>query len=94
MPLRVAAVLAALACASPLPAAEPNWWSDEVEQALKRAKENRTELEKALAKVPKELRKGMAFLVGNMPDSDLTSLTADFLLSNVELAYKARKEAP
>lgn len=66
----------------------------EVGQALKRAKENRTELEKALAKVPKEQRKGMAFLVGNMPDSDLTSLTADFFLSNVELAYKARKEAP
>ena len=35
----------------------------------------------------------MAFLVANMPDSDLLSLKADFLLENVDLAYKARQQA-
>jgi poly(3-hydroxybutyrate) depolymerase/transglutaminase-like putative cysteine protease len=94
MLLRSTVALLALAFAAPAFAAEPNWWSDDVEQALTRAKENRKELEKALTKVPKEQRKGVAFLVENMPDSDLTSLKADFLLSNVELAYKARKELP
>ena len=69
-----------------------NWWSDEVEQALKKAGKNREELEKALTKSPEEQRKAMAFLVANMPDHDLKSLHADFLLENVELAYKARKE--
>ena len=69
-----------------------NWWSDEVEQALKKAGKNRDELEKALNKSPEEQRKAMAFLVANMPDHDLKSLHADFLLENVELAYKARKE--
>jgi transglutaminase-like putative cysteine protease/predicted esterase len=68
------------------------WWSAEVEKALTRAGDNRSQLEKALHAVPREQRKGMAFLVANMPDADLRSLRADFLRENVELAYKARKE--
>ncbi len=75
-------------------AADPpaKWWSAEVEQALNKAKDNRAELEKALAGVAKDQRKGMAFLIANMPDSDLKSLKANFLIANVELTYKARKE--
>jgi poly(3-hydroxybutyrate) depolymerase len=68
------------------------WWPAGVEQALAKAKDNRPELEKALAAVPHDQRKGMAFLIANMPDTDLLSLKADFLLSNTELAYKARNE--
>ncbi len=95
MTLRIAAVLVILASAScSLSAADAHWWSEDVEQALKRAKENRKELELALTRVPKEQRNGMAFLVENMPDSDLTSLKANFLLTNVDLAYKARKTMP
>jgi predicted peptidase len=75
--------------------AEPaKWWTDDVDQALTKAKDNRAELEKALAGVAKDQRKGMAFLIANMPQSDLKSLKADFLLANVELAYKARGEVP
>lgn len=73
--------------------AEPTsgkWWSAEVEQALARATDNRPELEKALVAVPRNQRKGMAFLIANMPNSDLVSLKADFLLVNTELAYQAR----
>lgn len=70
------------------------WWSTAVEQALIKAKENRPELEKALNGVPKDQRKGMAFLIENMPNADLLGLKADFLLNNVELAYQARKEVP
>jgi hypothetical protein len=36
----------------------------------------------------------MAFLVAHMPDADRTTLKADFLLSNVDLAYKARAAVP
>src|SRR5207248_844638 len=71
------------------PAPQP----DEVELALKKAGPNRDELAAALAKAPEEQRKGMAFLIANMPDRDLQSLHADFLLENVDLACKARKEA-
>jgi predicted esterase len=69
-----------------------NWWTDEVEQALKKAGKNRDELEKALNRTPEGQRKAMTFLVANMPDRDLKALKADFLLENVDLAYKARKQ--
>jgi poly(3-hydroxybutyrate) depolymerase len=90
-------LLAAALIASPdLAAAAPTdaWWSDDVSQALAKAADNRPELEKALADVPRGQRNGMAFLIANMPDSDLKTLKADFLLTNCELAYKARKEVP
>jgi Transglutaminase-like superfamily len=87
-------IVAALLAACPVVAADPSWWDEPVELALKKAKENRPELEKALTAVPKDQRLGMAFLVVNMPDGDLTSLKADFLLANTDLAYNARKEVP
>ena len=70
------------------------WWPDQVEQALKKAGKNRDELESALARTPEARRKGMAFLVANMPESDLKTLQADFLLENLDLAYKAREQTP
>jgi Transglutaminase-like superfamily len=86
---------ALLACFLACPAfAADVWWSDDVERALATAKDNRAELEKCLADVPKEQRKGMAFLIANMPDGDLKSLKAEFLLTNTKLAYKARNETP
>ena len=39
-------------------------------------------------------RPGMAFLIANMPDADLHSLKADFLLTNTDLAYRAHKRVP
>jgi hypothetical protein len=85
--------VACLIIATPAVAAD-KWWDEVVDHALTMAKDNRSELEKALTAVPKDQRKGMAFLIGNMPDNDLKSLKADFLLLNCELAYKARAEAP
>ncbi|MGJ8656046.1 MAG: transglutaminase-like domain-containing protein [Akkermansiaceae bacterium] len=61
-------------------------------RALVAAGENRAEVEIALASVPDEQREGLSFLVRYMPDEDLKSLTAEFLLENVALAYKARGE--
>jgi predicted esterase len=71
-----------------------NWWSAEVEKALDRSGTNRKELVKALRATPADQRKGMTFLVANMPDRDLKALRAEFLLENVALAYKARKQLP
>jgi len=87
--------VATILIASPVFAETPKaWWSEDVEQALAKAKDNRGELEKALNGVPKDQRKGMEFLVANMPESDLKSLKAEFLLNNCDLAYKARNEVP
>jgi hypothetical protein len=68
--------------------------SQDVEHAIGRAGKNRLELEKALADAPANQRPGMGFLIANMPDYDLRSLSAAFLLENVRLAYKARDEVP
>jgi hypothetical protein len=70
------------------------WWPPEVEKSLARSQGNRPELLKALADTPGDQRKGMAFLVANMPDHDLQSLSAAFLRENVALAYQARQQVP
>jgi predicted esterase len=71
-----------------------DWWPAEVAQALDRAGDNRPELVKTLNATPAEQRKGIAFLIAHMPDRDLKSLGADFLLENVRFAYKVRDEVP
>ena len=70
------------------------WWPADVEQVLAGSGDNRAEMEKALETVPIGQRKGIAFLIVNMPESDLKTLKADFLLANCDLAYKARQEVP
>lgn len=70
-------------------------WLDQdqvaIETNLERSGENRAELERALRRVPREQLAAMRFLIANMPDRDLLSLKADFLLENVKLAYQARQ---
>src|SRR5579885_2646036 len=83
-----------LAWGPPLPAEEIRWWPAEADKALGRSGDNRPEIVRALRDVPAEQRKGMAFLVANMPERDLQTLKAAFLLENVALACKARKEVP
>lgn len=70
------------------------WWSSSVEAQLVKAKDNRPQLEKALDAIPVDQRKGMEFLIANMPAADLMALKADFLLANHEFAYRARRELP
>lgn len=69
-------------------------WPVAVGQALARAGGNRGELVKALRDATDAQRRGMEFLIANMPEADLKTLHADFLLENVRLAYKARAETP
>ncbi|MCX5653719.1 MAG: transglutaminase-like domain-containing protein [Planctomycetota bacterium] len=65
-----------------------------VEEQLAAAGDNRAELLAALRKIPANRREAMAFLVANMPTPDLKSLKKDFLLRQVNYAYKARAEVP
>ncbi len=91
-PLALVLVVAVAVVASAQPPAA--WWAADVETALARAGANRPELEKALHGVPADERPGMAFLVAHMPERDLKALTADFLVANTRLAYRARRELP
>ncbi|MDB6109067.1 MAG: polyhydroxyalkanoate depolymerase [Pedosphaera sp.] len=70
------------------------WWSEPVEQALQQARTNRVELVSALGRVPKAQQEGLGFLLENMPETDLRSLSADFLLSHMVLIYAAFEKAP
>ncbi len=62
-------------------------------EALETAGENRAELERALAEVPAERRRAMRYLIAYMPRRDLTGLDAEFLLENVDYAYRARESS-
>ncbi len=82
------------ACGSDKYAGIPEKYHLLLDQALVKAGENRTELEKALQEAPKEQKEGVAFLVAYMPERDLKELTAGFLLENTAYAYKAREQYP
>lgn len=70
----------------------PQGYHQQLEKAISNASENAGEIEKALDRAPAEQKEAMAFLVSNMPKSDLRSLSADFLLENVAVAYQAREQ--
>ena len=74
--------------------ATPRWWSDSVETALTQAGTNRPALFAALEKAPVGQREGIQFLIANMPERDLRSLSAEYLLENISLAYTVMEEAP
>jgi transglutaminase-like putative cysteine protease len=65
-----------------------------VQAALVRAGGNELELRKALRAVPGDCRPGLYYLITNMPQRDLVTLDADFLVENVKLAYEAWRRAP
>ncbi|MDP6596368.1 MAG: transglutaminase-like domain-containing protein [Candidatus Poribacteria bacterium] len=65
-----------------------------IEQALMRAGENAMQLRTALDQISEAERTGMEFLIAYMPQQDLQTLTADFLLEHVTYAYKAWHQSP
>ena len=73
-------------------AEEPDVGTRAVAQ-LVHAGDNRSEITKALETVPKSQKASLEFLVAHMPEQDLQSLSADFLLENVRLAHEAREES-
>ena len=64
-----------------------------LQEALAKSGSNRSELERAINEVPADEKEGMLFLIENMPDRDLTSLSADFLLENSRLTWQALRES-
>lgn len=65
-----------------------------VQIALSRAGKNREQLIETLRNTPKQHRKAMAFLIANMPDHDLKTISGELLLENVKYAELAREKAP
>ena len=72
----------------------PDSYHSLLDSAMVKAGENAIELQLALEESPKDQKEGMASIISYMPERDLTSLKADFLLENAEYDYKAREEFP
>ncbi len=64
-----------------------------LDAAFSKAGNHAAELKKALENCPAEQKEGMAFLIAYMPERDLKSLSASFLLENVGYAYRAKEVA-
>ncbi|MEO1614836.1 MAG: transglutaminase domain-containing protein [Planctomycetota bacterium] len=66
----------------------------DLEARLKLAGDNRAEIQRAIQASPQAQQEAMRFLVQFMPVADLRSLSAEYLLENVRLAYEAIETAP
>ncbi len=65
-----------------------------IDATLTVAGANRIELSRSLAEVPLDQRASLEFLLTHMPASDAQTLSAEFLLQQVDLAHAARARAP
>lgn len=70
----------------------PSKYHGLIDQAVTKAGSNAPELLAALKQCPAEQKEAMAFLIAYMPERDLTSLSSDFLLNNVNLAYQTKEK--
>ena len=77
-----------------IPAGVPEEYAAEVRAALGRSGPNATELAKALAAAPPDHLAAVSFLIANMPDRDLRTLSAEYLLENTAVAFEARAAMP
>ncbi|GAA5494253.1 hypothetical protein Rhal01_00412 [Rubritalea halochordaticola] len=75
-------ILLSISCSGSLRAEQPAY--------IGGAGDNQQEIVSALQKITPEQRDGLVFLLKHMPESDLKTLKADFLLQNVDFAYRAR----
>ena len=62
-----------------------------LDQAFQIAGKNHLEIKRAIKIVPEDQFEGMKWLITHMPNEDLKTLSAEFLISNCELAYQARR---
>ena len=69
-------------------------WAQASDEVLSRAGDNRSELESALTQLDGDYRADLIWLLEHMPQRDLETLDADFLIENVRLARDAWTEAP
>lgn len=67
---------------------------EDLTKAFDKAGKNAKELKRAIKKAPIEQKGAIEFLVKHMPESDLKSLSADFLLKNSKWAYMAKNTFP
>jgi len=71
----------------------PEEFQPQVITALESAGKNMLQLQEAITQCPPEQVKALGFLLANMPERDLQSLSSKFILDNLNYAFKAVQEA-
>ena len=71
----------------------PKELSPLLKEPIKIAGNNSKELLRAVSQLSDEKADALIFLIKNMPERDLKNLTADYLVENVNYAFKARKDS-
>ncbi len=66
----------------------------DIDHYLSLAGGNRVEIERAIEEVSSDQSKGMLWLIRHMPQDDLKTLSAEFLLENCSLAYESLENTP
>ncbi|MEO1998580.1 MAG: transglutaminase-like domain-containing protein, partial [Planctomycetaceae bacterium] len=69
----------------------PEEYRAAVEKQLAAAEENALQLRQAMKQVPPAQFDELCFLIANMPQRDLKSLTSDYLLTNIAYATRVRQ---
>ncbi len=67
----------------------PKIYKADIVSALEKSRENKKEILSALEKCPDKQLEALGFLLANMPERDLSGLTGEFILKNINLAYSA-----
>ncbi|MCT4589992.1 MAG: transglutaminase-like domain-containing protein [Carboxylicivirga sp.] len=70
----------------------PKQYHQLLDKAIATAGENAPEINKALESAPAHQKEAVAFLIAYMPERDLKSLSADFILENTDYAFMARDQ--
>ena len=72
----------------------PEVYAEDLNSSLARAGDNARELRAAFGSIKQDEVAGLAFLIAHMPERDLVSLSSDYLVENIQWAYRARAQFP
>ena len=67
---------------------------EDLNAAFEKSGDNARELRAAFGRISQGEVAGLAFLIAHMPERDLVTLTSNYLVENIQWAYKARAQFP
>lgn len=62
--------------------------NSKIEEAVKLSESNSNQILSAIQKCEPSYKEGLYFLIENMPERDLKNLSSEYILTNIEYAYK------
>ena len=72
----------------------PRHLKEQVMNAIEKSGNNQSQIQKCFSDVNENQIDELSFLIANMPEKDLKSLSSDYILENLKIACEARKKSP